>query len=153
MKRCLIIFLAGALLCVFVAAILFVALLARFDWSLTTADMTVFVNDVENVDDAVCSWSGSQYFDVTHRAARARFYVMVFDESEGELAALINAREAEGLQVESIELRLICERAGGASEEVPLVPIRSPRTESASEWSRSPVVSRFPDHRRYGGIA
>lgn len=95
MKRRVLVFLAVVTSCFVLAAILF---LAAWDWSLTSAKMTVFVNDVKNVDGAECVWSGSQHFHVTIPEARAQFRIMIFDESEQVLTALIDAREANELQ-------------------------------------------------------
>lgn len=135
----------------------FLALLARWDWSLTTDEVTVFVNDVENVDDAVCAWSGSQHFDVMHDAARARFYILAF-ESEVTMSALIDTREAEELLTESIDLRLIRKRADGSAEEVPVVPIRPTRIEHTAEggvrsWSQEFRISEDLEELSRGSIS
>lgn len=157
MRRCIVICLAALLSCVFVIALLFLALLARWDWSLTTDEVTVFVNDVENVDDAVCTWSGNQSFDVTHDAARAIFYILAF-ESEVTMSALIDTREAEELLTESIDLRLVRKRADGNAEEVRIVPIRPTRIEHTSEggvrsWSQEFRISEDLEKLSRGSIS
>jgi hypothetical protein len=95
--------------------------LAAWDWSLTTAEVTVFVNAVEAVDGAVCTWPGSQQFDVTLDAVNAQFGIMQF-KSERVLTVLIEAKDAEELQAESINVQLVYQHADGTSEQIHIVP-------------------------------
>lgn len=139
MNRC--IFISLAVLSCPVAAVLLLALLVR-----SGNDMTVFVNDVEGVDGAVCTWSGSQHFDVTLPAVSARFYILAF-EQQGEITGLIEAKEAEGLQPESIDLQLVYMHADGNIEQIRLTPVGAPIIEhlpsgSVRLWFRRFQISK-----------
>jgi len=117
--------------CICVAAILF---LAAWRWSLTNETMTVFVNDVDNADEAECVWTGSQHFDVTLPEATARFRVMLC-KPEHRMSAFIDARKAQTLRTDSIKLRLVYKRVDGSAEVIPVTPMGASVTEHSVDGS------------------
>lgn len=78
--------------------------------------ITVFVNDVENVEDAECHWAGGHYFDVITRGVRTLQRV-------GAQACTVNVGidnrgEDVRIQVASIKLSLIHTDASGKSRDI-----------------------------------
>ncbi|WP_373653019.1 hypothetical protein [Schlesneria sp. DSM 10557] len=79
--------------------------------------ITVFVNDVENVEDAECHWAGGHYFDVITRGVRARCNVLVHKRVQ-LMSASITGGEDVRIQVASIKLSLIHTDASGKSRDI-----------------------------------
>lgn len=106
----------------------FTVFLAAWDWSLTSVQMIVFVNDADAIDTSECTWSGSQQFRVTNPDVEARFRVLAF-ETGPKLVALINVRDAVAILPTSVELRLLNKHIDGIQQQIAMTPIKiSPLT-------------------------
>jgi hypothetical protein len=147
MKRHVVTSLAVVISCTVVAWILF---LAAWDWSLTTAKVTVLVNDVDSVDGANCVWHGRQYFDVIFEGMNARINIVSFKTEPNMylMGTLIKFGNAEQPEIDSITFRLIYTDAQGQDRDVRMTPkMHAPRihryeNEQVRMWSQQYRISK-----------
>jgi len=113
--------------------------------SLTSVKATVFVNDVDQVGEADCEWSGGQQFIVTLPDVRAIFRVVVWDSGQQQLSALIEVRDATEIFPETLQLRMFHQRDDTESTEILVAQSRQdPLTRSSADGRVQSWLQDFP---------